>query len=175
MVNGTGSCGCRPGTHFQSSDSAFQRWICASTIMRRSTCAAAFCAPCVASVAPAAMVLVRKLRRDSMSSSSLWLEVLLASHLAPNAWPPQWHWHARARNRRALHVMAGLVPAIHVLRGRRSKTWMPATSAGMTSRKSCVLILLLRLREMAQVRRRLAFSHGHQQAVGAKVIDFLAD
>src|SRR5207249_4004537 len=110
-----------------------------------------------------------------MSSSSLWLEVLLASHLAPNAWPPQWHWHARARNRRALHVMAGLVPAIHVLRGRRSKTWMPATSAGMTSRESCVLILLLRLREMAQVRRRLAFSHGHQQAVGAKVIDFLAD
>src|SRR5437899_5649322 len=56
-----------------------------------------------------------------------------------------------------------------------SKTWMPATSAGMTSRESCVLILLLRVREMAQVRRRLAFSHGHQQAVSAKVIDFLAD
>ncbi len=28
--------------------------------------------------------------------------------------------------------MAGLVPAIHVLR-RRTKTWMPATSAGMTN------------------------------------------
>src|SRR5262249_10937972 len=35
--------------------------------------------------------------------------------------------------------------------------------------------LFLRLGEMAQVRRRLAFSHGHQQAVGAEVIDFLAD
>ena len=31
----------------------------------------------------------------------------------------------------ALGVMAGLVPAIHVLRYRR-QTWMPATSAGMT-------------------------------------------
>jgi O-acetyl-ADP-ribose deacetylase len=29
-------------------------------------------------------------------------------------------------------VMAGLVPAIHVLAFRRRKTWMPATSAGMT-------------------------------------------
>jgi hypothetical protein len=30
-------------------------------------------------------------------------------------------------------VMAGLVPAIHVLKNRRAeKTWMPATSAGMT-------------------------------------------
>jgi hypothetical protein len=30
--------------------------------------------------------------------------------------------------------MAGLVPAIHVLLGARGrKTWMPATSAGMTS------------------------------------------
>jgi hypothetical protein len=28
--------------------------------------------------------------------------------------------------------MAGLVPAIHVLAGAISKTWMPATSAGMT-------------------------------------------
>src|SRR5262249_41903581 len=35
--------------------------------------------------------------------------------------------------------MAGLVPAIHVLLaaiGRR-KTWMPATSAGMTRREAC--------------------------------------
>jgi hypothetical protein len=29
-------------------------------------------------------------------------------------------------------VMAGLVPAIHVL--ETGKTWMPATSAGMTKR-----------------------------------------
>jgi hypothetical protein len=29
------------------------------------------------------------------------------------------------------HVMAGLVPAIHVL--AISKAWMPATSAGMTN------------------------------------------
>jgi hypothetical protein len=28
--------------------------------------------------------------------------------------------------------MAGLVPAIHVFKARVSKTWMPATSAGMT-------------------------------------------
>ena len=26
MVNGSGNCGFRPGTHFQSSDSAFHRW-----------------------------------------------------------------------------------------------------------------------------------------------------
>src|SRR5258708_36839156 len=49
IVNGTGSCGCAPGTHFQSSDSAFHRWICASTIMRRSTCATAWWERCVAS------------------------------------------------------------------------------------------------------------------------------
>jgi TRAP-type transport system periplasmic protein len=36
--------------------------------------------------------------------------------------------------------MAGLVPAIHVfLQLRRSKTWMPATSAGMTVRKVFVM------------------------------------
>jgi hypothetical protein len=37
-----------------------------------------------------------------------------------------------------LHVMAGLVPAIHVFLCRRapeSKTWMPATSAGMTTER----------------------------------------
>jgi hypothetical protein len=28
--------------------------------------------------------------------------------------------------------MAGLVPAIHVLLAEAQKTWMPATSAGMT-------------------------------------------
>src|SRR5881396_3305681 len=32
-------------------------------------------------------------------------------------------------------VMAGLVPAIHVFAAERFKTWMPATSAGMTSGK----------------------------------------
>jgi hypothetical protein len=30
-------------------------------------------------------------------------------------------------------VMAGLVPAIHVFDRKAFKTWMPATSAGMTS------------------------------------------
>jgi len=37
----------------------------------------------------------------------------------------------------ALHVMAGLVPAIHVFlcRAPESKTWMPATSAGTTTEK----------------------------------------
>jgi len=29
-------------------------------------------------------------------------------------------------------VMAGLVPAIHVLRQADAKTWMPGTSPGMT-------------------------------------------
>jgi hypothetical protein len=28
--------------------------------------------------------------------------------------------------------MAGLVPAIHVLLGRKRKTWMPGTRPGMT-------------------------------------------
>src|SRR5262245_20956755 len=95
MVNGIGSCGCAPGTHFQSSDSAFQRWICASTIMRRSAWAAAFCGTCVASAAPAAAVLVRKSRRDNMVCLSLFSKALLEArscwaHLAPNAPPPQW-------------------------------------------------------------------------------------
>jgi hypothetical protein len=31
-------------------------------------------------------------------------------------------------------VMAGLVPAIHVFVSHQRKTWMPATSAGMTSK-----------------------------------------
>jgi hypothetical protein len=40
-----------------------------------------------------------------------------------------------------LHVMAGLVPAIHVLLAAyRRKTWMPATSAGMTSGLRRVLV-----------------------------------
>src|SRR5262252_2102242 len=30
-------------------------------------------------------------------------------------------------------VMAGLVPAIHVFRAARSKTWMPGSSPGMTT------------------------------------------
>ena len=35
------------------------------------------------------------------------------------------------------NVMAGLVPAIHVLeRGTAAKAWMPATSAGMTPKGS---------------------------------------
>jgi len=32
-------------------------------------------------------------------------------------------------------VMAGLVPAIHVLLRTRSKTWMPGTSPGMTEER----------------------------------------
>jgi hypothetical protein len=34
---------------------------------------------------------------------------------------------------RLLVVMAGLVPAIHVFASTERKTWMPATSAGMTN------------------------------------------
>src|SRR5262245_42568548 len=37
--------------------------------------------------------------------------------------------------------MAGLVPAIHVfLSGKAAKTWMPATSAGMTKEKQCAVL-----------------------------------
>jgi hypothetical protein len=36
-----------------------------------------------------------------------------------------------------LVVMAGLVPAIHdLIASAQSKTWMPATSAGMTKQES---------------------------------------
>ena len=34
------------------------------------------------------------------------------------------------------HVMAGLVPAIHVLR-RDEKTWMPGTRPGLTQEAGC--------------------------------------
>jgi hypothetical protein len=42
--------------------------------------------------------------------------------------------HGRMRRNEVRHfVMAGLVPAIHVcISAIESKTWMPATSAGMT-------------------------------------------
>ena len=46
-----------------------------------------------------------------------------------------------------------------------SVVW-PAALGGM---------LLPRLTEMAQIRRRLPFSHRHQQAVGTQEIDFLAN
>src|SRR5262249_3854235 len=69
-VKGSGICGLRPGTHCQSSDSAFHKCTCASTIMRlRSPCAAGACAAAgfeIVSAAPAPSVLLRKLRRDSM-------------------------------------------------------------------------------------------------------------
>jgi hypothetical protein len=43
-----------------------------------------------------------------------------------------------ARVSHTLGVMAGLVPAIHVLsHARQLKTWMPATSAGMTEERQC--------------------------------------
>jgi hypothetical protein len=32
-----------------------------------------------------------------------------------------------------MFVMAGLDPAIHVLRSRKARTWMPGTRPGMTS------------------------------------------
>src|SRR5262245_44727141 len=75
MVNGSGSWGRRPGTHFQSGDSAFHRWTCASTIMRRSAWADASRAPCAARTAPAPRLLVTKLRRVGMDRSSLKLAV----------------------------------------------------------------------------------------------------
>jgi hypothetical protein len=50
--------------------------------------------------------------------------------------------------------MAGLVPAIHVL-ADEEKTWMPATSAGMTT--SFQITLLLNLRRLAQAVAAQAF------------------
>src|SRR5262249_30810070 len=44
-------------------------------------------------------------------------------------------------NSESSFVMAGLVPAIHVLLTWGRKTWMPATSAGMTRRDSSKLTL----------------------------------
>jgi predicted RNase H-like HicB family nuclease len=41
-------------------------------------------------------------------------------------------------------VMAGLVPAIHVFDFAAFKTWMPATSAGMTVQEAMLLVLLTR-------------------------------
>ena len=43
MLNGSGSCGFKPGTHGQSGDAAFQRWTCASTINRLAAIAVVFC------------------------------------------------------------------------------------------------------------------------------------
>jgi hypothetical protein len=37
--------------------------------------------------------------------------------------------------------MAGLVPAIHVFAAEQSKTWMPATSAGMTEIEQSVVMM----------------------------------
>ena len=46
-------------------------------------------------------------------------------------------------NKNANSVMAGLVPAIHVLRGLPAgKTWMPATSVGMTASERLRLELI---------------------------------
>jgi hypothetical protein len=69
MVNGSGICGFMPGTHGQSGDSAFHRCTCASTIRRLACAAAGRGAACcaVASATLAPTVLLRKLRRDSIS------------------------------------------------------------------------------------------------------------
>src|SRR5262245_5206648 len=69
MVNGSGICGFMPGTHGQSGDSAFHRCTCASTIRRLACAAAGRGAACcaIASATPAPTVLLRKLRRDSIS------------------------------------------------------------------------------------------------------------
>src|SRR5690349_21550314 len=62
MVNGSGSCGFMPGTHFQSSDSAFHRCTWASTMVRFDCAVASF----DASAAVAATVDPTNWRRDSM-------------------------------------------------------------------------------------------------------------
>ncbi len=71
IVNGSGNWGTRPGTHFQSGDSAFHRCTCASVIKRRSTWARAVLALPVASAAPAPSVVVTNCRRVCIARSSL--------------------------------------------------------------------------------------------------------
>src|SRR5689334_12534725 len=46
--------------------------------------------------------------------------------------------------------MAGLVPAIHVLMGRRRKTWMPGTRPGMTTDRLSMLESVADLRHVAR-------------------------
>jgi hypothetical protein len=54
--------------------------------------------------------------------------------------------------------MAGLVPAIHVFgKASRSKTWMPATSAGMTSQTMRTFVLI---RRSGLVQGRCVKPHG---------------
>jgi hypothetical protein len=67
MVNGSGICGFTPGTHFQSSVSAFHRCTWASTMVRLAGCAPDFC---TANVAPVASAEPRSCRRESMNVSS---------------------------------------------------------------------------------------------------------
>src|SRR5690242_15827451 len=75
MVNGSGSCGLRPGTHFQSGVSAVHRCTWASTIMRLRAgvliCASAVLVPAPASASPAPIVPLMKLRRDCIWPSLL--------------------------------------------------------------------------------------------------------
>ena len=63
MVKGFGICGFMPGTHFQSSNSAFHRCTWASTITRLDGAAIPFCE---ASATPAASAEVPNCRRDIM-------------------------------------------------------------------------------------------------------------
>jgi hypothetical protein len=63
MVNGSGICGFMPGTHFQSSDSAFHRCTWASTMARLADWAVA---SGEASATPAASGEVTNCRRDNI-------------------------------------------------------------------------------------------------------------
>jgi hypothetical protein len=83
-------------------------------------------------------------------ATSAWLEALAAVGLTVHTHSRSISnaaWTARssaiqppakksAQSRYRATVMAGLVPAIHVfISMHAAKTWMPATSAGMTSEK----------------------------------------
>ena len=79
MVNGSGICGFMPGTHFQSSDSAFHRCTWASTMVRLADWAVA---SCDASATPAASEEVTNCRRDNMQ---ILLSNLIVQTRAPQA------------------------------------------------------------------------------------------
>src|SRR5262245_23994625 len=85
MVNGSGSCGCAPGTHGRSGRLAGHMWICESTMSRRG-CAPAGWKRCVASAKPVPAVPMRNLRRVSIGI--LPVVFLRPPTRAPAALPP---------------------------------------------------------------------------------------
>jgi hypothetical protein len=68
--------------------------------------------------------------------------------------------------------MAGLDPAIHVFPWHQRKTWMPATSAGMTSRLTGCGFRLPAVEWRSMKKRTVKYSKG-EIGVARIVADFL--